>query len=212
MSRIAVMSAVVFTFIVAAPVLGQQNEIGGFISWTKLDSTDVSDPDFPEDEAELDFESDLGYGVTYNRYWGDAFSIEFGAQQINAQSQLRFEQGGVDVTVDVGDVDLTAFTAVAQLHLGTGFIAPYIGGGVAHVSGSVEVADDFTEPGDPSTLDLKSETTWVANAGVDFRLGSSVAIGADVKYISYEAAEEGFEEFGYDVNPLIFAAGVKFRF
>lgn len=212
MSRKAFILAAVFTFIVAAPIFAQQNEIGGFISWTQLDSTDLTDPDFPDDEAELDFESDLGYGVAYNRYWTDAFSTEFGAQQVNAQAELRFEEGGVDVTIDAGDVDLTVFTAIAQLHFGTGFIAPYIGAGVAHISGSVELPDDFIEPGEPTSVDFESETTWVANAGIDFRLGSSVAIGADVKYIAYEAAEEGFEDFTYDVNPLIFAAGVKFRF
>ena len=209
--RIAIFTLAV-TFIAAAPMFAQQNEIGGFITWTQLNSTDLSDPEFPDEDAELDFESDLGYGVSYNRYWTDAFSTEFAAQQVNAQAELSISDGLVDVTIDAGDVDLTVFTAIAQLHLGTGFIAPYVGAGVAHVSGSVALPDDFIEPGDPTSVDFESETTWVANAGIDFRLGSSLSIGADVKYIAYEAAEEGFEDFTYELNPLIFAAGVKLRF
>ena len=210
MKRSAMILAAALTLIAATPLAAQQNELGLFVSLADLDSTTETDPDFGDQT--IDFESQLGYGVSYNRYFSDAFSIEFAAQQINSDAEFTFHDGEVDTTLDLGSVDLNAYTAIAQLHFGSGLFSPYIGGGAAMISGSFDIDDEFADPEDPTVVDFESEITFVANAGIDFRFGPSFAIGVDAKYIPYEAVEEGFEDEAIDLNPLIISAGVKFRF
>jgi outer membrane protein W len=106
-----------------------------------------------------------------------------------------------------------AFSAVAQFHFGDGPVVPYVGGGIAYVTGDAETPEEIVEPGEPAEVDFESQTGLIANAGVDFRITPNLAIGADVKYIPYEAVEEGASDIeALDVNPLIFSAAVKFRF
>lgn len=209
MKRSIIVVVTALTLVAASPLAAQQNELGVFVSLADLDSTVESDPDLGD--ATIDFESQLGYGVSYNRYFGDAFSIEFAAQQINSDAEVTF--GGdsdPDLTFDFGSVDLMAYTAVAQLHFGSGAFVPYIGGGAAMVSGSFDINDEL-EP-DEAVVDFESEITFAANAGVDFRFGPSFAINVDAKYIPYEAMEEGLEDEAIDLNPLIISAGIKLRF
>ena len=213
MSRNAVVIAAAFTLFVAAPLAAQQNEIGIFASYTTLESTEIEDPEFPDDTASVDFDSDLGYGVSYNRYLSENFSIEFAANQITASTGFTFTNPQIpDQEFDFGELELRTYSAIAQLHLGTGFFSPYFGAGVVHATGSINVNDAFVDPGDSNTVDFESETTWIANAGIDLRFGPSFAIGADVKYFPYEAMEEGGTDESIDLNPLIIAAALKFRF
>ncbi|HEU4521368.1 MAG TPA: OmpW family outer membrane protein [Thermoanaerobaculia bacterium] len=197
----------------AVPVSAQQNEVGIFVSLAQFDSETFVDPEFG-DTFTLDFEGQLGWGASYNRYFGEQFSIDFAVQQINSDAEVNFED--LDVTFDFGSVDVTAYSAIAQWHFGgtSATIAPYLGAGVALVSGQAELDDDLIDPDDPETeFDFESETTWVANAGIDFRLGTGFAIFADAKYIPYDALEENSpDDEAVSLNPLVFAAGVKFRF
>ena len=187
------------------PVFGfaQSNELGIFISTSQFDDNEIQDAG---DTFDLEFDEDMGYGVSYNRYWTQAFSTEFAYQKLGADLTVSFE----DIAADAGDLDLDVLTATGQFHFARGsLISPYIGGGAAYISGQAGSID--TE--ELEDADLEKEFEWLANAGVDFNFGKSFGIFVDGKYILYEARAEGdSEDEGVDINPLVLAAGIKFRF
>ncbi|HYH05780.1 MAG TPA: OmpW family outer membrane protein [Thermoanaerobaculia bacterium] len=181
----------------------QQNELGVFISTSQLESSDIEDAG---DLFEVDFEEDMGFGVLYNRFWVGGFSTEFAYQRLGADLTLSAD----DITEQVGDLDLDILSATGQLHfMRGGMISPYIGGGVAYVSGEAGSIDED----ELDTVDLESEVEFLVNAGLNVGLGRSFSIFVDGKYIMYEARGEGDSDGeALDLNPLIIAGGVKFRF
>ncbi len=194
-----VVSLLLFPFAAAA----QQNELGVFISTSQLDENEIEDAG---DIFEIDFEEDMGFGVLYNRYWFGGFSTEFAYQRLGADLTLSFE----DVTEEIGDLDLDILSATGQLHfLRGGLLSPYIGGGVAYISGQAGSIDQD----ELEDTDLEKELEFLVNAGLNLRLGRSFALFLDGKYIMYEARAEGDpEDESLDLNPLIIAGGIKLRF
>jgi outer membrane protein W len=182
------------------------SDVGVWIVSAELNETTLIDED---DEIRFDFEEDLGYGISFNRYWTNAFSTEIALQKLGADATIGVAN---NPTVTVGEMDITTITGMGQLHFNrTGRFAPYVGGGVAWVSGEFEAAV-FDEPEDES-IDLESELTWTAAVGAHVHLTGRIALVGEVKYISWKAMEEGgTEEDALDVDPLTFAAGVKVRF
>jgi outer membrane protein W len=182
------------------------NEIGVAISTSQFEDPTLRDP---EGDVSLEFDENVGWGVSYNRYWTDMFSTELSYQTLSGDmsaSTVGFP------TIDVGELDARALTAIAQLHFrrATRF-SPYIGVGAAQMTGEIDPAPIPEET--PDAVDLESELTWVANVGVDFALGKHVALAADAKFISWEAmAEDDPEEEELDISPVILSVGVKFRF
>jgi outer membrane protein W len=181
----------------------QSNELGIFISTSQFDDNEIQDAG---DTLNLEFDEDMGYGASYNRYWTPAFSTELAYQKLGADLTLSFE----DIAADAGDLDLDVLSATAQFHFAHGsIISPYIGGGAAYISGKAGSIDTA----ELEDADLENEFEWLANAGVDFNLGKSFGIFVDGKYILYEARAEGdSDDEAVDINPLVLAAGIKFRF
>lgn len=196
---VLVFALLLFPFAAAA----QQNELGVFISTSQLDENEIEDAG---DIFEIDFEEDMGFGVLYNRYWFGGFSTEFAYQRLGADLTLSFE----DVTEEIGDLDLDILSATGQLHfLRGGLLSPYIGGGVAYISGQAGSIDQD----ELEDTDLEKELEFLVNAGLNLRLGRSFALFLDGKYIMYEARAEGDpEDESLDLNPLIIAGGIKLRF
>jgi len=180
-----------------------RNELGVFISTSQFDDSEISDG---LDTIDVEFDEDMGYGVLYNRFWTDAFSTEFAYQKLGADLTLSFD----DITADAGELDLDILTATGQIHFAHGsMISPYIGGGVAYISGEAGSID--TE--ELESADLQNEVDFLVNAGLNIGLGRSLAIFLDGKYILYEARADGdTEDEAIEVNPLIVSAGLKFRF
>ena len=203
---------VAFAFPLAAQT--RANELGFFVSMSQFDSTSLTEDDDLDLEVELDFDEDIGYGVSYTRYWASNLSLEFAAQRLSADAEVTISDDTISETVDVGELELTAFSGTVQWHFGgAGRFDPYIGGGLAYVLGEVDSIVDEGDPEETEELELENETTWLANAGVNFRVSDSLSIGADVKYIAYEpSAEDDDTGETLDVNPLVISAGVKFRF
>jgi opacity protein-like surface antigen len=179
------------------------NELGVFISTSQFESTEFDDG---LGDVELDFEEDMGYGVSYNRFWTQGFSTELAYQKLGADLTISV----ADIAEQAGDLDLDVLSATAQLHFARGsMISPYIGGGVAYVSGQAGSIDED----ELGNADLESETDFLVNAGLNLGLGQSFTIFVDGKYIMYEARGEGdTDEDAIDINPLIIAGGIKFRF
>jgi len=188
--------------------LAAQSDIGLWVSKPSFDSTEFFEDDVVAPAFELSFDEDIGYGITYTQGYG-AFALELGAQKMG---------GDVVITVDdnsatAGDIDITALTGTLQWRFLPGSrITPYIGGGLAYMTGEVEFAP-IDEPVEDDEVDLESQTTWLANAGVTFKLSDRLGIGADVKYIPYDPTDEGgAEEDAVDINPLVFSVGLRIRF
>lgn len=201
MIRRAVIVVVLVLFPIAAAA--QSNEIGLFVSTTQFDESEIRDG---ADIFDVRFDEQMGYGVLYNRFWTSGFSTEFGYQKLGADLTLSFGT----IRENAGDLDLDVLSATGQFHfLRNGIVSPYIGAGAAYVSGEAGSIDvDELE-----RVDLESEVDLLVNAGINFRIGGGTAIFIDGKYIAYSARGEGDPgDESLDVNPLIIAAGVKFRF
>lgn len=179
----------------------QMNDIGVFISTSQLDDSEINDAG---DIFDIEFDEDMGYGVSYNRFWTNSFSTEFAYQKLGADLTVSFE----DIAEDAGELDLDILSGTAQFHFARGsMISPYIGAGAAYISGEAGSIDtDELED-----ADLENELELLANAGINIGLGRSVVVFLDGKYIAYEARGEGDDE-GLEINPLIIAGGIKFRF
>jgi opacity protein-like surface antigen len=180
----------------------QSNELGVFISTSQFDDSEITG-DFGDTDVE--FDEDMGYGVLYNRFWFGGFSTEFAYQRLGADLTLLFD----DVVEGSAELDLDILSATAQLHFARGgMLSPYIGGGVAYISGEAGSIDaDELE-----AADLENEVEFLANAGLNLGF-QSFAIFVDGKYVLYEARGEGdSDDDALEINPLIISAGVKFRF
>jgi opacity protein-like surface antigen len=181
----------------------QNNELGVFISTSQFDDNELSDG---VDDFDVEFDEDMGYGVLYNRYWLSGFSTEFAYQRLGADLTVSLD----DITDDAGELDLDILSATGQFHFARGsLLSPYIGGGVAYVSGEAGSID-----GDElDTVDLETDLDWLVNAGLNVGLGRSFSLFLDGKYIMYEArGEDDTDDEALDINPLIISAGVKLRF
>jgi opacity protein-like surface antigen len=195
----------VFLILLLLPLFAsaQSNEFGVFISTSQFDDNEIEDAG---DIFDLEFDEDMGYGVLYNRFWTNSFSTEFAYQKLGADLTLSFE----DITEDVGELDLDILSATGQLHFARGtMFSPYIGGGVAYVSGEAGSID----PDELEDADLESEVEFLANAGLNVGLGKSFSVFLDGKYILYEArGEDDPDDESLDINPLILSGGIKWRF
>jgi outer membrane protein W len=194
------------------PLAAQPNEIGAFVSLPRFSSPTVFNDGLLEVDAE--YEEDLGYGVSYARYFSDRFSAELTAQRMSADAILTFEE--LDAEINVGSFDLTVLTGTAQFHFARGSrVSPYVGAGLAFITGEVEVPADLPAGGDPDateTFDIESSTSLLANAGINIRITPAVALALDAKYIEYEARVEGEGNQSDSLDPFVWSAGVKFRF
>ncbi len=158
------------------------------------------------DIFDVEFEEDMGVGILYNRYWTTNFSTEFAYQKLGAD--LTLSAG--DVAAQVAELDLDILSGTAQLHFArNSIISPYIGGGVAFVSGEAGAIDED----EFESADLENELNFLANAGLNVNLGRSFTLFLDGKYVMYEARGEGDpDDEALDINPLIISGGIKFRF
>jgi opacity protein-like surface antigen len=199
--RIAIM--VFSLLLLPLTAAAQNNELGVFISTSQFDDGEI---DEAGDIFDVEFEEDMGVGLLYNRFWMGGFSTELAYQRLGAD--LTLSAG--DVAEDLGELDLDILSATAQLHFAKGsMISPYIGGGLAYVSGEAGSIDE----GELTTENLESEVEFLANAGLTVGLGSRFAVFLDGKYILYEARGEGDSDGeALDINPLIISGGIKLRF
>lgn len=159
------------------------------------------------DELAFDFEESAGYGISFNHFWTSRFSTEFALQKYGADMTLT---PAGEASIGVGELNVTSLTAMAQWHFNRdGRFSPYVGGGAAHIGGRFDVAD----PLDPEDVDLESELTWTAAFGANVRLTEHLSLAGEMKYIPWNAKEEGgLSEDAVKVDPATFAAGVRWRF
>jgi len=190
-------------FLLPLTASAQMNELGAFVSTSQFEDDEIQDAG---DIFDVEFDEEMGLGVLYNRFWTDGFSTEFAYQRLGAD--LTLSAG--DIAEDVAKLDLDMLTATAQLHFArTAVLSPYIGGGVAYTSGEAGSIDQS----ELEDTDLENEIDFLANAGVNVNLGRRFTLFLDGKYVTYEARGEGDpDDEAIEINPLILAGGIKFRF
>ena len=195
--------AVLLAFLLPLTAAAQSNELGVFASTSQLEDNEISDV---SDVFDVEFDEDMGVGLLYNRFWGSSFSTELAYQRLGADLTLSFDE----IREDLGELDLDILSATGQFHFARGsFLSPYIGAGVAYISGET----GFIDEDEIETVDLRNEVEFLGNAGLNLALGRGFGLFIDGKYIVYEArGEDDVEEDALDVNPLIISAGVKLKF
>ena len=189
--------------LLSLPALAQNNELGVFISTSQFEDSEIDDAG---DIFDVEFDEDMGVGVMYNRFWTSGFSTELAYQRLGAD--LTVSAG--DISEQIGNLDLDILSATAQLHFLKGsIISPYVGGGVAYISGQAGSIDQD----ELEDTDLENEVEFLANAGLNVGLGRSFGIFLDGKYVVYEARGKGESDGeALDINPLILSGGIKFKF
>lgn len=194
--------------LLAVPSFAQsgKTEVGASVNLPVFNSEDLA-----AELITIETQGEVGFGVTVNRYWTERLSTELAYSTLNGD--VHIEDILEDTSTKVGTTDLRVFSATAQWHpLVDSRLDAYIGAGVAHVTGEVDLVDEI---GDVS-VDLESQTGLLANAGFFVRVTDRFSIGADVKYIPFEALPEDADAEDLDdeiaLDPLVFSVGVKFRF
>ena len=165
-----------------------------------------------EDGFETEFDDGSALGVAGNWFFNPYVSIEGAGFGIRSDARLLFQGAPA---VDLGKLNLTAFTAGAQFHvLGQRRIDPYVGAGAAYV-----ISDDFFTPdleaGGVGRIELENAFTYYVNAGVGFQITEGFGLVLDARYLPYETSSRSAVtdvEQDIEIAPRIYSAGLRLRF
>jgi outer membrane protein W len=167
------------------------------------------DPSLFEDEdgfATFEFDETVGYGVSLNHFWTGAFSTELAYHTFGADLGVAIDDGP---RFNIGETEASSLSGVAQWHFrrATRF-SPYVGVGAAYVQGEFEPSEVLDES---SSFD--AEVEGVINAGANIAITDSLALGLDVKHLSWAPKAANDEEAErLDISPLLVSAGLRYRF
>lgn len=192
--------------IAATPVLaqGRSVDVMGFATYVDLSGGDVI---LGDDSANLNFDTDQGFGLGINIFLTRRLSAEFTASEIKPDGRVSSGDQMVDT-----QLDMLPITAVAQYHFNPeGRLDPYVGMGIAYI-----IFDEFTSK-DPdvdfSDVDVRNDYGAVFNAGLSFEFGFGFSVMGDIKYVPVEnKITTTVGETKFDFNPLIISAGLAVRF
>src|SRR5688500_480104 len=149
-------------FVVAGGIRlsAQTSDAGIWIVGSKLEESSFVDEG---DELTIDFDEEVGFGISFNHFWTERFSTEIAAQTFGGDMNLTIDSATTDLTFTAGELDATSVTAMGQLHFRRAArFAPYVGAGVARVWGEFDPIDNIDEPTESDPVDLEAETTWAA--------------------------------------------------
>lgn len=204
---------VLLVLLVPGQLFAQSSDFGIWVNRANYSSTGFLDPTEPDFSGTVKFAPSTGFGVSYNHYWSPNISTDFGAHFFRGTTQVKATGGGFNVTVDVGNLKLQQYSGVVQWHFPVrGPVAPYVGGGVAYVTGGrIGISGEgFTA----DSLHLDNKLTIVANGGATYFVTPRVGIGVDLKYAPYKSAVDatpGDPIQELKINPLSFSIGLRMR-
>lgn len=200
----------------AVPASAQDRffDLTAYAAWVDTSSEGTFDG---IEDVDVNFDGTLGYGVAANVFFGDRLSTEFAIVRVNSDITFRRRAAGPVVTSD-SDAEIMPITAVLQFHLiPNGRIDPYVGAGAAYV-----LIDDVDAPDelgniDFETLDFDDDVGLALNAGVGIKLTNNLGLTLDAKYVPLESSARahrttGDQDVTFDINPVIFSAGLSLRF
>ncbi len=198
-------------FIVAGSIrLSAQTPSSDFGAW--IVGSDLKETTFTDegDDVTIGFDKENGYGFSFNHFWTHNVSTEIAAQTFHGRMTITSDFGGTPFTFEAGNLDAIALSALAQWHFNrAGRFQPYVGGGIARLSGDFEA---FEDPENES-FDLESEIAWAVSGGANVRITENLFLAADLKFIPWSALAEGDpENESLDIDPLLLSFGMKVRF
>ncbi|MEO8035100.1 MAG: OmpW family outer membrane protein [Acidobacteriota bacterium] len=211
--------AVAILILAAVPTFAADRlfDLTGYASYVDPNSSGTFNASNPNQPFDISFNGKLGYGVGANLFLGNHISTEFAASEVKTQSRVRPSGGSGSAS---GDLKMIPITAVLQWHFAkNAFVDPYIGAGGAYV-----LFDNLKNAGDVSSLGIreinfKDDVGLVLNAGLGFALGSNFGLLLDGKYVPVKssatavyAANGASSTTKVKINPVIFSAGLSFRF
>ena len=168
------------------------------------------------DTGTLDVKTSRGFGAHVEVFWSDRVSTRAAAVFLNPAAIL-FPENPPPTDVDLGTLGLDIYSATARIHLGgQRRLSAFAGGGAALVViGNLD--DQF---GDAVEIEFDPETTFVAEAGLRYRIFPRVVLEAGVTYMPLEAEADILRATDpryplpstIAVDPLIVSAGAAWRF
>lgn len=203
--------AMIFSMAVVAMPLNAQNvDFGLWAVSTTLQGENRVDE---AADIEINFDEEIGWGVTADIFWSPRISTEVGVYGIEAGGSL--DLGGIlDESIDLGSLDIVPITLTLRAHLGGDRFDFYGGAGGVYAMFDDLQSDDLRLVGVES-IEIDDEFTWLLNAGASIRLTDGLRIGIDAKWIPLEA--EGINDLGTDavpleLDPLMISGGLIFRY
>ena len=198
--RSGLVFALVLGFL-AVPLFAQSSDVAVWMSNSRV-ATTTSDP------STIQFKSGRGYGASFNHFFGNHFSTEFGYGQIHYDGRLKYLG---DNLLDLGQLKTKVATGVLLWHFSrAGSIDPYLGAGAAYIKSDNLSSADLTST-NIGPISIEKKWGWVADAGLNVNLGHSLGVVIDAKYIPYEP-KSGATGTKLKLNPKIYSAGLRIRF
>lgn len=199
----------------ATPLLAAERtvDLAGWVVWADPNSEGTFDTS--NDQIDVNFDGEMGYGASVNIFWGSRFSTEFAVSQIDLPIALTSRPRAVGVQDT--NANMIPVTGVLQWHLAPdAMLDPYIGAGAAYILfGNVTKG----EAGNLALDDIDSDDLGlVINAGLSIALNENLGINLDAKYVPVGSAARGVlndangTETDIEINPIIFSAGLAWRF
>jgi outer membrane protein len=204
--RSAATAFILLVLLAATPLAAQDRPV----DWTLwVSSASFGDSTLGEFTAETD--DGFGVGLSANFFMSDRFSAELAVFALKSDAEMRF----AGIPFDLGDVEIIPVTLGLQFHLvKDSRWDPYIGAGAAWVSARDLESDDLDNLG-VGAIDIDTEFSWFAGAGIGYRFGNQVGLAIDVRYIDYEPASTskvtGVSQ-DLEFSPLLISLGLRARF
>ncbi|MFZ2493755.1 MAG: OmpW family outer membrane protein [Thermoanaerobaculia bacterium] len=208
------LSLAVAFLLIAVPAAAQQRafDLTGYAAWVDTSSEGTFEGNNPLD---VSFDGTMGYGIGANIFWGDRISTEFAI--VRVENDLNFRTRTINATPT--QVEMMPITAVMQFHFApNGRIDPYVGAGAAYVLfGDVDRPEELSNL-DFESIDFEDDLGLALNAGVGIKLTNNLGLTLDAKYVPLESSATavrpigGGSEVKFDMNPVIFSAGLTLRF
>lgn len=147
--------------------------------------------------AGLDLPMSRGFAATAEVFWTERLSTQFAASFVNPEASFE--------DVDLGTLGLDIYSVTARWHIAPASrLSGYAGAGAALVSiGNLD--DQF---GDEVLVEYGNETTFMAEAGLRYRLLPRLFVELGASYLPLSA--DG--EIELNVDPLVIGGGVAWRF
>jgi len=192
-------------------------DVIGRASWVDLGASSAFEGG-QFDQSQVEFDSEVGYGVAVNFFLGDRISLELGASVFQPQATLTSDNPAVPFLTR-GTLEMIPITGVLQFHiLPSSRFDPYVGAGAAYVLfDQLDKREDIGNVG-IERLDFEDNAGLALNAGINIGFGANLALNLDAKYVPVESSAEAVFVVGPNstaevaVNPLIVSAGLAFRF
>lgn len=208
------LAAFAIAVLLSPDLRAQSNQFGTFVSTSRIPLTATVDDPERGITAQIEPEETLGFGVSYSRFWTRNLATEISIQQANSDVQARVNAGALGVALGIGTLDVTALSALLQWHWNPeAMISPWAGAGIVLLDAELNVPRQVAELAELEDADLGQAASWLLNAGVSFRITERIRIAADVKYTRYEPdSPTPVIPDGEAIHPLLFGAGLRFRF